>query len=52
MVVYTTKAGCFVKQQEIIETAPQPRVLLDIQPNASRHGHLFSIKEAGSFLEG
>lgn len=52
MVVHTTMVGWFVKQQEIIGTAPQPRVLPDIQPNAWRHGHLFSIKEAGSFLEG
>ena len=34
MVVHTTMVGWFVKQQEIIGTAPQPRVLPDIQPNA------------------
>ena len=52
VIVYTTKVGWFIKQQEITETARQPRVLPDIQPNAWRHGHLFSIKEGGSFLEG
>lgn len=52
MVVYSTKVRRFVKQQEIIGTTPQPRVLPDVQPNAWRHGHLFSIKEAGHFLEG
>lgn len=34
MVVYSTKVRRFVKQQEIIGTTPQPRVLPDVQPNA------------------